>query len=268
MPLFGSNTTRTNTTSYSPEDRNAIARMRAANQGLFDAAGQAGSFYADAPSVADIQGYMPGLMNPYMDRVVGGLGSQYDKLRGQARLAGNAAATSAGAFGGSRHGILEAERLGQLDASQMQQIGSLLHGQYNTDMGRAMGLANQAAQVNQMRAMEPLMRAQMQQQAMSNIGPLSQQQTITEERGGSPITGLLGLGTTLASTFLSPASQATGLLGSLPALTGAAGMQAQRSRGLFGPNFNMSGGAPSPFSMVSNPYSWGTNPFSIANRNR
>lgn len=209
MGLFDKTQTQTTTQQLDPISRHWLGAARNANQNLFDVAGGPGSFYADAVGLSDIQGLMPGLMNPYMQQVIGGVGSQFDKLRGQATLGANQAATSAGAYGSSRHGVLEAERLGNLDQQQMAQVAGLLSGQYNNAMGQAMGLAQGQQNVNQMRAMEPLMRAQIQQQAMQNYGPLTGDVSQTNTQQGNAFTGLLGLGTTLASTFLNPAGAAT-----------------------------------------------------------
>jgi hypothetical protein len=268
MGLFDTTTTSTTTEGFDPNSQDAINRMRAAGRHLAGLLGGSGSMYADAINLGDIQGFMPGLMNPYTQQVIGGLGQQFDDLRKQASLGVGQQATSSGAFGGSRHGILEAERLAALDKAQAQQVGGLLSGQYNQALQQAMGLAQAQQGVAQQRAMEPFLRAQMQQQALSNIGPTGRTVTQSETQGGSTLGGLLGLGTSLASTFLNPAGAAMGAMGSLPGLGGSSMMQGIRNRGLFGFGGGSSPfrGSPSPFSMASNPYPWGSNPFSITNR--
>jgi hypothetical protein len=64
-------------------------------------------------------------MNPYIQNVVNATGSQFDQLRAQGVMQGNQAATLAGAFGGSRHGVAQGVRMGELDQAQMAQMANL-----------------------------------------------------------------------------------------------------------------------------------------------
>lgn len=80
--------------------------------------------------------------NPYQSNVINAVGQQYDTLRGQAHLDANDAATRAGAFGGSRHGIAEGARLGQLDQGQAQTTANLLQSGFNDAQQRALQAAN------------------------------------------------------------------------------------------------------------------------------
>lgn len=75
--------------------------------------------------------------NPYQQNVMDALGSQYDRMRSQASLGANDAATQAGAFGGDRHALMVGERQGELDRGQMSDTAKLLYGGYNDAMGRA-----------------------------------------------------------------------------------------------------------------------------------
>lgn len=81
-------------------------------------------------------------MNPYQQNVVNAVGSQYDQLRDQAHLDANDAATRAGAFGGSRHGVMEGSRLGQLDQGQAQTTAGILQSGFNDAQQRALQAAN------------------------------------------------------------------------------------------------------------------------------
>jgi hypothetical protein len=81
-------------------------------------------------------------MNPYLQNVVGQVGQQFNQLRNQATLDTNQQATQAGAFGGSRHGIMQGERLGQLDRAQADQTAQLLNQGFNDSWNRAQQTAN------------------------------------------------------------------------------------------------------------------------------
>lgn len=81
-------------------------------------------------------------MNPYQQNVVDQVGNQYDQLRSQAHLDANDAATKAGAFGGSRHAIMEGARLGQLDQGQAATVAQLQQQGFNDAQARAQQAAN------------------------------------------------------------------------------------------------------------------------------
>ncbi len=81
-------------------------------------------------------------MNPYQQQVLNSVGGDYDRLRSQASMQSNQAATQAGAFGGSRHGVTEGARLGELDSAQASTMAQLRQGGFNEAMGRAGQAAN------------------------------------------------------------------------------------------------------------------------------
>jgi len=80
--------------------------------------------------------------NPYQHQVIDQLGSQYDRLRQQAALGANDAATQAGAFGGDRNALLVGERQGALDRQQAQDTANLLYQGYGDAQQRAAQAAN------------------------------------------------------------------------------------------------------------------------------
>lgn len=82
------------------------------------------------------------LMNPYIDNVVGNVNKQYDYSRNATINSTNDAATRAGAFGGSRHGVAEGVALGELGRGHEATIADLYHGGFNDAMGRAGSLAS------------------------------------------------------------------------------------------------------------------------------
>ena len=82
------------------------------------------------------------MMSPYQSGVIDALNQQYAKMRAGTMNDVNAAATAAGAFGGSRHGVAEGVALGNLGAAQGQQIANTLDTGFNNAMSRAGTLAN------------------------------------------------------------------------------------------------------------------------------
>src|SRR5690606_27342516 len=82
-------------------------------------------------------------------------------LRGQAQMATQQAATQAGAFGGSRHGVAEGVRLGELDRAQASQIAGLLHSGYQQALGQGVAFAEHQRQLQQQQLQEPLFRQQL-----------------------------------------------------------------------------------------------------------
>ena len=101
---------------------------------------QAGS--AAARALGGDRSAQQSMMDPYQSQVIDALGGEYDRMRDKASMATNSEATGAGAFGGSRHALLEGERLGALDRGQMSDTANLLSGGYNSMMDRAGNTAN------------------------------------------------------------------------------------------------------------------------------
>jgi hypothetical protein len=80
--------------------------------------------------------------NPFQSAVLDRLGASFDQLRGKTLMNANDQATQAGAFGGSRHGIMAGEQLGQIDRAQMDATANLLHQDFGDAFGRAQQTAN------------------------------------------------------------------------------------------------------------------------------
>lgn len=83
------------------------------------------------------------LMNPYQSQVIDANNTQFAKTQAQSINATDDAATKAGAFGGSRHGVAEGVALGNNAMAHDAQNANLLQSGYNDTMNRA----GQAAQM-------------------------------------------------------------------------------------------------------------------------
>lgn len=83
------------------------------------------------------------LMNPYTQAVIDPTRAEFDRLRGMARTETGNAAQAAGAFGGSRHGVAEGVRLGEIDRAQAGQIAQLQSGGYDKALQAALQLQGQ-----------------------------------------------------------------------------------------------------------------------------
>lgn len=77
------------------------------------------------------------LMNPYQKNVIDAANAQFDYGDARAMKTVNDAATKAGAFGGSRHGVASGVALGETGRARGNTISGLLYGGYNDAMGRA-----------------------------------------------------------------------------------------------------------------------------------
>lgn len=78
-------------------------------------------------------------MNPYLDKVAGNVMSNMDRSRQMALMNGGAAATTAGAYGGSRQGIADALTNSEFFRNAGQQMDQL----YSQGFDRAAGLSAQ-----------------------------------------------------------------------------------------------------------------------------
>lgn len=101
-----------------------------------------------------------GFMNPYTQNVVDATRGEFDHLRNQASMNANQQATLAGAFGGSRHGVMEGTRLGELDRAQAGTIANLLNSGYQNALGQGVDFAQYQQGLQQQQMLEPLFRAQ------------------------------------------------------------------------------------------------------------
>ncbi len=115
-------------------DPNTLAAM-----GLFGNYANAGQQGMSA--LGGNQDAINGLMNPYMQQVIGGANAQYGQDAAMLRKNTNDAATQAGAFGGDRAALEQGAQQGALSLGHQQQIAGLLSGGYNDAMQRAAGLA-------------------------------------------------------------------------------------------------------------------------------
>lgn len=93
------------------------------------------------PNQQAIQGYM----NPYESQVVEQSLADIERSRQMAQNVGGAQATAAGAFGGSRHGIAQAET----DRAFAEQAARTASGLRQAGYGQALGLEQQAQLANQ-----------------------------------------------------------------------------------------------------------------------
>jgi hypothetical protein len=162
-----------------PKSQGHVDRMRAqATAGADVALGQPGSFFAGPADISQILGNAQQFLNPYMEQVIGGLGQEYDQLRGQATRASNVASTAAGSFGGSRHGVMEGTAHGELGRAQMSQVGGLLSNQFNQALQQGLGYTEYERSLRERQMQEPLFRHQAAQGFYSGgLGPVSQQTT-------------------------------------------------------------------------------------------
>lgn len=164
------------------------AQMGAGNLGL-------GALQGDAAAYGR-------LANPYQQAVTDQTMRQYGDLRQQTMNSVNDAATQAGAFGGSRHGVATGVALGELGKGEQQQLAGLNYQGFGDTMGRAQQLANLGLSGAQgadnigryqqalAQSNDPAVRQfAFMQQAMQGFHP---GQVTTEQPGHNPLTGAIG----------------------------------------------------------------------------
>lgn len=190
--------------------------------------------------------------SPFQDEVVGGVQQDFDRQRQQALTNAAQEATGAGAFGGSRSGILQAQALGDVNRNESQTLASLRNQGFQNAQGLAarehglmqnlgfgsaqaaqqgrlagaglglqqagqqFGMGEHMRQIAQQRRQEPLFRHR-QALGFGNMGfggPTGQstQGTTTTEQSGGGLFGNL-LGAGLTATGLGLPGAIGGLLG-------------------------------------------------------
>lgn len=183
---------KTQTTNYgfSPQTQNYInAQQQMGQQGANSILNHQGSFFT-GPETMSVGDQAAQFMNPYQQQVIDANNAQFDQLRAGAVTGANQEAMQAGAFGGSRHGVMAGARLGELDRTQMRQNANLLNSGYQNAMQMGIGYQNQQRQLQQQQMMEPVWRQQQAMQLMNlGMGPTGQQVTTP---GGSALGGAAG----------------------------------------------------------------------------
>jgi hypothetical protein len=118
-----------------------------------------GSYFAGADP-RSIEEQAAPFMNPYQQQVIDATRGEFDHMRGQALQGANAQATQAGAFGGSRHGVMAGARLGEIDRAQGSQIGGMLHQGWNNAVQQGLGYSEYQRSLRERQLQEPIFRQQ------------------------------------------------------------------------------------------------------------
>jgi hypothetical protein len=213
----GGNTT-TQTTTLDPRSERFLQSMRGtARSAAATALGDPNKSFFTGQFTQTPEEMASPFFNPFQERVVGGVQSAFDRLRDQSATNVSQAATAGGAFGGSRHGVAQGIRAGELDRAEGQQIGGLLQSGFQNALGMGLNFAERQRQLREQQLQEPLFRQQNALNFMNlGMGPVGQTQTLTEP-GGSPLGGALG-GAQIGSAFGPWGALAGGGLGLLGGL--------------------------------------------------
>ena len=176
---MGKDKTQTQTQKIDPASERHINAMRGMGRNAAESTlNDSGSYFlgADDRSIDDI---IAPFLNPYQSQVVDATRGEFDHMRSGVRRDVSQAATRAGAFNSSRHGVAEGERLGAIDRAQGSQIAGLLSSGFQNAVNAGIPYAQQQRALQQQKMQEPLFRRQMAQQFMQGSygGPISQTNT-------------------------------------------------------------------------------------------
>lgn len=208
--LFGGGaetTTTTQTNQFDPATQAAIDRARAGAGNVADIAGQ-GNFFLGGETRSPTELAQP-FSDPFTGQVIDASKREFQVARDRA-IGGaggiNQQATAAGAFGGSRQGVAEGVRLGEIDRAEQSQIAGLLSQNFNQAIDRGVSFADRQRSLDQQKSLGPLAQAQIASQSLNlGIGPTSGTQTITEAKeGGGPgfLQNVAGIGLSAAGLGL------------------------------------------------------------------
>ena len=205
--------TTTQTTGLDPRSQQFVDQQRAQAQGAAGVAtGAPGNFFL-GPDQRSIQDQISPFLDPFIQNVIGGVRGEFDVLRDQASNRVSDQAIQAGAFGGSRQGVAEGVRLGELDRAQTSQIGGLLSSGFRNALSTGLQQSELNRQLRERQAQEPLFRQQQAQQFFQGgLGPTGQVQTQTQP-GGSTLGTIAGLGLSALPFFFPPAAPFVGAAG-------------------------------------------------------
>lgn len=196
---MGKDKRTTTTTRLDPKSQAYVDRMRSLARTAANTL-QATGPLTTGPQTMSIEDQAAQFFNPYQSNVIDALSAEYDVARARAMTDANQAATAAGAFGGTRHGVMAGARLGELDRAELSQIGSLLHTGYENALSRGLAYTEHQRQLREQQMREPLLRYQSILNMMNlGMGPTSS--TTTNVQHGNALRDALGLGLTAASFF-------------------------------------------------------------------
>ena len=147
--------------------------------------------------------------NPFQEQVIAGIQGDFDRQRQQAQMASQHQATLAGAFGGSRSAVLQAELQGGVNRLEAQQLGQLRQAGFSQASNQLLGQQRLAANLglSGLQGMAGVGQAIGQQQLgnirnlQGAIGPFQGTSTFTEPFFNNPFAGFLGGATTAAGLF-------------------------------------------------------------------
>lgn len=194
-------------------------------------------------ALAGDQNAINGLMNPYLDQVLGGVNAQYGQDSQMLNKNVNDTATQQGAFGGDRAALERGAAQGNLALGHQQQVGDILHGGYNEMLQRAAGLAQMGlGAAGQQFAGGDYMRNIAQQQANPE---LMKQQILAQGTQGGNVGNYSNTNYTKTGAMqniIGGASALGGLFGGVPGLSGLGSLfggagalfPSQMGAGLFG----------------------------------
>jgi len=186
-----------------PQSQAYVDQMRQhARGGAGVALNTPGNFFL-GPDTRSIQDQIAPFLNPYMDQVIGGVRDEFDNLRGQAQVGVNQGATAAGAFGGSRQGVAQGTRLGEIDRAQTSQIGGLLSSGFQNALTQGLQFSEYQRALRERQAQEPLFRQQQAQQMLNlGLGPTGFTNTNTQTHRGSTLGTITGLAGTVGGAII------------------------------------------------------------------
>lgn len=219
---------QTVSTRLDPKTQDFVDQMRRmAIQGAgtinTSVAGPTGAFTQGLEGLQNLPQYAQQFFNPFQDQVIGGVQADFDRQRQFALNNAAQQATGAGAFGGSRSGILQAQALGDVNQNEAQTLANLRMGGYNNALNFGMQNAQQLMQggealrqIQNQQSQTPFMNAQQRLQLMNlGLGPFGTSQS--QPMYGNPLGGAAG--GALAGSAFGPIGTAIGggigLLGGL-----------------------------------------------------
>lgn len=220
------------TTSLDPKTQQYVSGMRGmAGQYAGDIAkgnyfaGPTDAFKTGMGGLMNLPEYAQQFMNPFESQVIGGVQSDFDRQRAGAMTGAAQAATQAGAFGGSRSGVLQAQALNDVNRNETSALAGLRMSGYNNAMNLGMGNAQALMgageverQVQNQMLQNPLFARNQAMQMMNlGMGPFGTTQTSRSAGGNNWMSGAAG--GAMAGSAFGPWGAAIGggigLLGSL-----------------------------------------------------
>lgn len=237
---MGKDKTQTTTQRLDPASERYVGSLRAAGREAVDYLDNFEGPIFLGPDERSITDQIQPFLDPYIQRVIGGLGDHYNRLRRGARRNVSQETTAAGVnpATSSRAGIAEGVRLGEIDRAEGAQVAGLLSSGFRNALTTGLQHSEYQRALRERLLQEGIHRRQLRQGFLTgSLGPTGM--TSESIQPGNFWGDALGVGLTGLAFLAGGPGGAAGVQGLLSRGGGGGGMTVPPVPGILRPDYNI-----------------------------